>query len=99
MITEQSWLAWQVKNAYIADTPVLRNNFNLIKMLLGQWRSVPLPLPELHQLISSADKSGGQQHRQQHLPAGAKGAESQGKGRQALSLKLLAVGARTRRKL
>ncbi|KAK9796984.1 hypothetical protein WJX73_006710 [Symbiochloris irregularis] len=81
-----------VKNAYDADTPVLRNNFNLIKMLLGQWKSVPLPLPELDQLVNTVDKSGAQQHRQQPLPAGSKGVESQAKGRQAVGLKLLAVG-------
>ena len=80
----------QVRNAYDEESLTTRNNFNLIKMFLSQWRSVPLPLPELNQLILGAALP--HQAAQQAQPARGRNAEQQSKGRQVLGLKLLAVG-------
>ena len=74
----------QVTHAYDEESLVMRNNFNLVKMFLGQWRLVPLPLAELGQLISGAEP---------FLQPRAQAGEQQGsRGRQVLGLKLLAVG-------
>ncbi|KAK9813338.1 hypothetical protein WJX73_001242 [Symbiochloris irregularis] len=64
-----------VANAFGADAAASRNNFNLIKMLLGKWQSLPLPLTGLEELIYPH-----------------KGTPAERKAKQALGLKLLAVG-------
>lgn len=87
-------------NAYDDNSLTTRNNFNLVKMFLGTWRSVPLPLPELSQLVAGEGTSGAggtgyrRQGGQSSEEAGKK-QESAEKKRQVLGLKLLAVGERS----
>ena len=85
----------QVCNAHDSESLTTRNNFNLVKMFLGQWRNAPLPVSELTQIIAGAESaSEGPSSTSQSSPRG-RSADSTARSKQVLGLKILAVGAYT----